>query len=140
MTVPTPATEAARWLRQARTDLTTAELVSTNRMVEPTVGCFHAQQSGEKALKAILVFLQVRFPFSHDLNEIRLLIPQGWQASQPNPAYASLSQWAIEGRYPGNWPEPTEADCDLAARQARDVWEAVLADLDQHGFDTGPFR
>jgi hypothetical protein len=32
------------------------------------------------------------------------------------------------------------ADWQLAARQARDIWETVLPDLDQHGFATSPYR
>jgi hypothetical protein len=68
------------------------------------------------------------------------LFPAGWRIAPSHPDLSSLSQWATHARYPGNWPEPTEPDCDLAARQARDIWETVLADLDQHGFDTSPFR
>jgi hypothetical protein len=51
-----------------------------------------------------------------------------------------LTQWAIEGRYPGNWPEATEQDARDAAALARDLWETVLADLDRHGLDVSAFR
>lgn len=40
--------------------------------------CWLAQQATEKALKAILVFLQIDFPRRHDLDALRNLIPDGW--------------------------------------------------------------
>jgi HEPN domain-containing protein len=55
-------------------------IVSTGHFA-PHIACYHAQQSGEKVLKAVLVYLQLRFPFRHDLDELRDLIPQGWNVA-----------------------------------------------------------
>jgi HEPN domain-containing protein len=85
----------------------------------PHIACYHAQQCGEKALKAVLVFLQMQFPFRHDLDEVRDLIPSGWNVVTVHPSLGSLSQWATVGRYPGNWPEATDQDARAAARPAR---------------------
>ena len=38
---------------------------------------YHAQQAAEKAIKAILVFEQVEFPFTHELNALRHLTRAG---------------------------------------------------------------
>jgi hypothetical protein len=56
------------------------------------------------------------------------------------PDLSWLTQWATVGRYPGNWPEATDRDANDAAALARDVWETVLSDLDQHGLDVSAFR
>ncbi|MFN8633699.1 MAG: HEPN domain-containing protein [Chloroflexota bacterium] len=137
---PTPAGAAQRWLRFAQEDLKVAEAAVTAGEFAPHIACYHAQQSGEKALKAILVFLQIRFPFRHDLDEVRDLIPVGWDVAIIHPNLSSLTQWAIVGRYPGNWPEATDLDARDAAREARAVWETVLDDLDRHGLDVSAFR
>jgi len=97
--------------------------------------CWLAQQSAEKALKAVLVFLQVDFPRSHDLDALRNLIPDGWRLKVDHPDLASLTEWVVEARYPGDWPDAVEADARSAARQARAIWESVCAGLAQHGLD-----
>jgi HEPN domain-containing protein len=52
VSIVTPADEARRWLRFAQGDLVTAELVASAGVLAPHIGCYHAQQSVEKALKA----------------------------------------------------------------------------------------
>ena len=140
MSAPSPADVARRWLRFAQDDLKLAEATAATGAYAPHLGCFHAQQCAEKALKAILVYLQIVFPFRHDLNQVRDLIPPGWGVTTAFPDLSWLTQWATVGRYPGNWPEATDQAARDAAAQARDVWETVLNDLDQHGMDVSAFR
>jgi HEPN domain-containing protein len=91
------------------------------------------QQAAEKAIKTVLVFLQVDFPRTHDLDALRNLVPDGWQLKIDHPDLASLTEWAVEARYPGDWPEAVEADARLAVQQARSVWESIRRDLGEHG-------
>lgn len=140
MTANLPADEARRWLAFARDDLTVAEESAGPGRIAPHIGCYHAQQAVEKALKSIFVFVQMRFPFRHDLDELRDHLPPGWQVSNAHPDLSMLTQWAVEGRYPGNWPEATDVDVRVAARQARAVWHTVLDDLERHGLDVSAFR
>lgn len=140
MTANLPADEARRWLAFAQDDRVVAEESSRTGLIAPHIGCYHAQQAVEKTLKSIVVFLQVRFPFRHDLDELRDHLPPGWQDANAHPDLSMLTQWAVEGRYPGNWPEATDADVRAAAQQARAVWLAILDDLDQHGLDVSTFR
>lgn len=77
-------------------------------------------------MKAVLVFLQIDFPLRHDLDALRNLIPIGWQVKEEHPDLADLTEWAVEARYPGDWPDATEADAARSAvQQARAVWESV---------------
>lgn len=95
-----------RWLRYAEDDLQTAEILSEQGGV-PRATCFHAQQAAEKSIKATFVFLQVDFPFTHNLNHLRDLLPKGWAVKEDFPALSSLSAWAAESRYPGDLIEAT---------------------------------
>jgi HEPN domain-containing protein len=127
--------EARRWLRYAREDLQAAEALLDRQPCVPRHICWLAQQGAEKALKAVLVFLQVDFPRSHDLDALRNLAPPGWQVSEMHPDLAMLSEWAVEARYPGDWPEATEEDARTALQQARTLLQTVRSDFSRHGVE-----
>ena len=78
MQVPDRLTDTARWLRYAEEDLITAETLLRQPHVPPRQACWHAQQSAEKALKAVLISLEIDFPRTHDLNILRNLVPDSW--------------------------------------------------------------
>ncbi len=105
----------------------------------PRHACWLAQQAAEKTLKVVLVFLQIDFPHRHDLDALRNLIPEGWQLKFEHPDLADLTEWAVEARYPGDWPESVEVDVRRTVTQAGPIWESVLRDLNAHGFDVNPF-
>ena len=71
--------ETRRWLRYAREDLVAAEAMLEQSDIAPRHVCWPAQQSAEKAIKAVPVFLQIDFPKSHDLDALRNLTPEGGQ-------------------------------------------------------------
>ena len=74
-------TETARWLRYAEEDLITAETLLAQAHIPPRQACWFAQQAAEKALKAVLIFLQIDFPRTHDLNLLRNLVPNSWHCT-----------------------------------------------------------
>jgi HEPN domain-containing protein len=129
--------EVRRWLRFAHEDLTAAESLLDQSDAIPRHACWLAQQAAEKALKAVLVFLQINFPRRHDLDALRNLIPDGWKLKASHPDLANLTEWTVEARYPGDWPDAVEADAQRAVEQARAVWESVTDDLELHGFQAG---
>lgn len=122
-----------RWLRYAADDLQVAEILLEQSGV-PRTSCFHAQQCAEKSIKAIFVFLQVDFPFTHELNRLRDLLPEGW-AVKEKADLGELSAWAVEPRYPGDVVEATWQDAEAAVEQARDIYETTFEDLKRHGYD-----
>lgn len=107
MRSPEVIAEALRWLRFAREDLLAADSLMAGGTFIPRHVCWLAQQVAEKALKAALVLEGVDFPFRHDLDALRDLLPEGWTVKQQHPDLAELTEWAVEARYPGDWPEPT---------------------------------
>lgn len=132
--------EARRWLEYAADDLRTAEFLLQQPDFIPRHPCWLAQQAAEKALKALLIFLQIEYPLSHDLDQIRLLIPEGWRVRYDPPDLSFLTEWAVEARYPGDWPDATEMDAQEATDQARTVLEYVRGDLARHGLERGDVR
>ena len=125
--------EVGRWLGYAQADLRAAEILIAGEDAIPRLSCWHAQQGAEKALKAVLVFLGIEVPRYHNLNALRNLILDGWQLKDDHPDLSRLTEWAVEARYPGDWPDATEADARLAVQEARALWNSVMADLTEHG-------
>lgn len=123
--------ESRRWLSYAEEDLAAARALSDSGA--PRHVCWLAQQTAEKALKAVLVFLQIEFPFWHDLDALRNLVPEGWSVKEAHPDLAELTQWAVQSRYPGDWPEATETDAKVALEQAGSLCQSVSKDLQQRG-------
>jgi HEPN domain-containing protein len=97
----------------------------------PTVLCNRATVS-----KVALIFLQKDFPKSHDLDALRNLLPDGLRVKSARLDLAGLTEWAVEARYPGDWPEATQADAQTAVQQARGVMKFIVDDLVCNGFDT----
>ncbi len=126
-------TEAWRWFKYAREDLTAAETMLKETGFVPRQACWLAQQAAEKALKAVLVYLQIDFPRRHDLDMLRNLIPTDWRVRNRYPDLAALTEWAVEALYPGDWAEATEADAKTAVEQARGIWESVQGDFAARG-------
>jgi len=48
---------------------------------------------------------------------------------------AGLTEWAVESRYPGDWPDATDPDAKSAVEEAKAVWSSVCADFRIRGFD-----
>ena len=125
--------EVSRWLRFAREDLEAAETLLREEGFVPRHACFLAQQSAEKALKAALTLQEVDFPLRHDLDALRNLLPEDWEIRNRHPDLAELTEWAVEARYPGDWPDATVDEARRAVAQARAVLECVTEDLYRHG-------
>lgn len=123
--------ETARWLRYAGEDLDGARTALSGT---PRHACLLAQQSAEKAIKSIFVFLDERVPRSHDLDMLKNLLPDGWTIKSRFDDLSQLSFWAVESRYPGAMPDATREDADAAVRLAQDVLRCIEDDLSRHGF------
>lgn len=112
-----PLREAARWLMQAGIDLEAARMLSERF---PALACFHAQQSAEKALKAVLYAAGERPVLGHALAEL------GNEVERHAPAYADirsavakLDRHYIPTRYPNGLPEGGDPSASFDAEDAR---------------------
>ena len=127
------ALDARRWLRFSSEDLEVADRLMAAGPPASRHVCWLSQQAAEKALKAALVLEGVEFPFSHDLDALRNLLPDSWMVRDVCPNLAELTEWAVESRYPGEWPDVTEADAIKAEQEARAVHDSVTKDFERRG-------
>jgi len=70
---------------------------------------------------------------------LRNLIPDDWQLRREHLDLAALTEWAVEARYPGDWPEATDMDAQAAIECARRVLASVDADLARYGLEAGGY-
>jgi len=125
--------EALRWLRYAREDLDSARMMAAKEDVPARHVCWFAQQAAEKAIKAALVYLQIEFPRRHDLEVLRRLLPQDWQLRKESFDLEDLTEWSVEARYPGLWPEAGAPDATEALGKAEHVFAIMAEDLGERG-------
>jgi HEPN domain-containing protein len=123
------ANDALRWLAFALSDINAARKLLSEPDYYPRQVCFLAQQSAEKALKAIYVFNEKDFPYTHDLDRLRETIPPGWRVKQQFPQLYALSNWAVESRYPGELPEVVFNDAYEAIELAEAIYQSVSSDI-----------
>lgn len=115
------------WVEKAEGDVRTSE-----REVRATEGpnwdavCFHAQQAGEKYLKAVLQHQGIPFSRTHDLAALLQLLPGGqseWDSLRDGVEW--LSAFAVEVRYPG------ESATEEAAQKAVEIMRQLRVRLRQ---------
>ncbi|MGD1907447.1 MAG: HEPN domain-containing protein [Leptolyngbyaceae cyanobacterium] len=123
--------ETQRWLAYAQADLQAAHALFKQKQSFAQQICFLSQQAAEKSLKAALIFMQIEFPFRHDLDLLRNLLPADWPIHKAHPDLTDLTEWAVEARYPSHIEEATAEDAQIALAQAQAVWTVITSELKQ---------
>lgn len=126
------ASEAERWLGYAHSDFDAAQVLIGSPEHYPRQVCFLAQQAVEKALKAALVAQKIEFPFTHDLDRLRNLLPDGWGVKTAFPDLAEVTIWAVEARYPADMPEVLESDAKRAIATADEILQVIRDDITRY--------
>lgn len=89
------------WLEKAEGDLLVAKLIVNGSLPSYEAASFHAQQAGEKALKALLIRYQIAFTKTHDLGELlRLCEAMAPGISHTLAEAETLNRHAVKSRYP----------------------------------------
>ena len=113
---------AAEWLNRASSDLAIAQTRVEGAYLEDL--CYHAQQCAEKAFKAILLHRKNSFPYIHDLAELASRIEQtGVVVPEIIRKVVALTEYAVEGRYPGFDDPVTEDQWKSAVTQSKTALE-----------------
>lgn len=101
--------EARILLRKAREDAEAVGKLAADVDIADAIVGFHAQQSVEKAMKAVLAASGDDFPWTHDL---RYLIERLGDLGSPLPAslheIRALGPWAVEFRYGETIDDPLD--------------------------------
>lgn len=120
-------TEICQWLAKANSDLISAKKLVTGVSPCLDTAVFHCQQAAEKALKAYLTFVNSPFQKTHDLD---LLVRQCKKHDdtfcQLEDAADILTPYAIVFRYPGEDPEPTKQEAQVAVNLAKRIVRFVI--------------
>jgi HEPN domain-containing protein len=110
----------ADWLRSAYSDLELARVRRPSKVLFEGL-CFHAQQAAEKALKAILIAKSVPPPNTHNIRTLLDLLPQEVIVPEEIEDAASLTDYAVTSRYPGDFESVDEEEYKEAVRLAETV-------------------
>ena len=114
------------WLQKAEGDFKTAAHLLQSGTDFLDGATFHSQQAAEKYLKALLVWHQIEFPKTHD---IEALLKLAGKADDKIPEIlreaAILTPYGVDYRYPGDYPNVSRPD----AEQALDLAERVRAEI-----------
>ena len=131
MSVPPEIIDAARrWTRWASENHALARVTSANTDLVPRGACMWAHQSGEKAIKAVLVAYDIDPPKLHDLHRLTQRFPEAARTLLVSVDLASLSRWAIDALYPDDFEEATRAQAAEAVACAHEVLVIVTGHLD----------
>ena len=115
------------WLGLADDDLRLAEL--TLKDTEPIfwAAAFHCQQAAEKSLKAFLAYNEYHVEKTHDIEFlVKLCMKFSPQMEQFIESGATLSEYAVDPRYPTAKFEITKTKASKAMEAARSIYEFVL--------------
>jgi HEPN domain-containing protein len=108
------------WMDHAESDLRLAQLATGDASIRREQVCFHAQQAAEKAIKAVLLFRQVEFPLTHDIEALMELAEESGLSLPDAVGDAGLlTPYAVEARYPGSWMDITASDVQEAIETAK---------------------
>jgi len=130
---------AGRWLRRARSDARIGRRLLADRAPDDAwAACFHAQQAGEKAVKAFLVARGIDFPKTHDLARLSGLVPAGPAIPTSRRDLEWLTYFATAGRYfledPIGSAEPGWDDAERALEIAGQLLHWVERDATARGW------
>lgn len=106
------------------------------RHVRPRIVAFNAQQAAEKALKAALTLSAINVPKTHDLDDLRRRLPPDWRVKRQPADLSSLSDFAVDSRYPDDIAPVTPLQSATAVRQAIAVVRYVREDFERRGVST----
>jgi HEPN domain-containing protein len=113
------------WLFRAKEDISVIEsLISVNLEYYTSTICFHAQQAVEKYLKAFLVYHDIDFPRTHDVDYL-LLECQKIDKDIFNIDLKSLSDFAVSLRYPDDFYVPGVNETKEYIEVAKEIQKVI---------------
>ena len=121
------------WIRKAENDFKTAEHLFQSGPDFAEGTAFHSQQAAEKYLKAFLVWHQIEFQKTHD---IEALLRLAGKVDDKIPEILGdtviLTPYGVDYRYPGEYPEVGMSDAERAFLLADRVRAEVRSRLPHH--------
>lgn len=118
------------WIKRATDDELSAKAILEDRDGAPSTVCFLSQQMAEKYLKAFLVAKQKDFPKIHQLDQLLALCLKTDQDFEYLKKDAiSISDYWVDARYPGDYPEFSWEDAEEAFEAAMRIKDFILGKI-----------
>lgn len=124
--------EYNEWIKRAESALriaTDGKKISKNIVLEDL--CYNAQQAVEKSLKAYLIFIDKKYPRTHNIEELlnllqseKIIIPEKIKLAKRLTDYVS-------SRYPGDFDEITSKEYHESVKIAKNVFDWVRKQTDK---------
>lgn len=113
------------WLFRAKEDIAViGSLLKTDPVLYASTICFHAQQAVEKYLKAFLIYHNVDFPRTHDVDFL-LLECKKIDSKDFDIDLGSLSDFGVNIRYPDDFYIPDKKETSQYCNIAYAIQEIV---------------
>jgi HEPN domain-containing protein len=117
---------ARQWLEKAEDDWRLSHRLAADPEPYTEATAFHAQQAAEKHLKAFLTWHQIEFPKTHDIKRLlKLTSTRDPKLAGELSDAADLTAYAVEYRYPGEYPAVTTDEAAGAVAMADRVRDGI---------------
>jgi len=114
------------WLKRAKSNLQIAKAGKVFEDILYEDLCFDCEQTVEKALKTLLVSIDVSFPRTHSISHlIELIETQNIKVPDEIKDSISLTAYAVNTRYPGDFEPVDEQEYKVALEAATNVFDWV---------------
>jgi HEPN domain-containing protein len=114
------------WLIYSKSDLLLANIGDKNGILLNQL-CFHAQQSAEKSLKAVLINFQINFEFTHNIKRLIQSLPEDLIKPDFFKSLTILTDYAVSTRYPGDYEEILLNEYQQATSLAQQAYDWAFA-------------
>ena len=126
------------WLKAAELDLESIKYLIVSEYLTPVVA-FHAQQTIEKSLKALLEFKHIRIPKIHKLQTLVDLAQMPFDETEED-LFIMLDSLYIDARYPGDFGllpdgKPTLDDAQAFYNFAEKIFKNISLLIGKEGND-----
>ncbi|MBU1261642.1 HEPN domain-containing protein [bacterium] len=112
------------WLKRARSNLERAQAGKISEGILYEDLCFDCQQSAEKAIKALLISLDKKFPPIHSMARLLELVSEVSTTIPEEVKMAiDLTEYAVKTRYPGEREPISEEEYKESLKIAEIVYE-----------------
>ncbi len=124
----TPQKLVKEWFQKAESDIRLAEYLLAENAPFWEAVAFHCQQSVEKYMKAYLVYHQIEFPKTHDLEKLLELMARADTKFSTQLLFANtLTPFGVLVRYPDDAQRVDRKKAESVVALAQKVEKAILA-------------
>ncbi|MEK6553197.1 MAG: HEPN domain-containing protein [Bacteroidota bacterium] len=123
-----------QWIEIAEEDLRLAKFafeMSSN--IPYRLIAYHAQQAAEKYIKALLVFCEIDFPYTHSIEKLLSLAPKEHGLANSLSDAGDLTDYAVGKRYPDFYEKLDKSEAEKAVELAENVKKKIRDLLNSSG-------